>query len=72
MIAEGMHKEEHSAESKTINTSLSIEPKLLEDAKTIARLAGFEYSFSAYVRDLIRKDLEWRTTGRNQRLASQV
>jgi hypothetical protein len=71
MIANGTLKGKKLAQSKTktINTSLSFEPDLLDDAKTIARLAGFTHSFSAYVADLIRKDIEWRTTGRNQRLA---
>lgn len=68
MIAKLKAQTEKSTQSKTINTSLSFEPELLEDAKTIAKLAGYRHSFSAYVSELIRKDIEWRTTGRSQKL----
>ena len=47
--------------SKVIKTSFSVEPELLETAKLVARMIGYRYSFSAYVSDLIRKDVECRT-----------
>jgi hypothetical protein len=68
MIATKSKEPKIITQSKTINTSLSFDPELLEDAKTIAKLAGFRHSFSAYVSELIRKDIEWRTTGRSQKL----
>lgn len=41
----------------TVNTSLSLAPDFLEQAKARARELGFENSFSAYVAKLIRDDL---------------
>jgi hypothetical protein len=68
MIATKQKKAGNVIQPKTVNTSLSFEPELLENAKAIAKMAGYRHSFSAYVSEVIRKDIEWRTTGRNQRL----
>jgi hypothetical protein len=47
--------------SKVIKTSFSVEPELLETSKLVARMLGYRFSYSAYVSDLIRKDVECRT-----------
>lgn len=43
---------------QTIKTSFSVEPSLLEEAKLTARIKGYRFSFSGYISDLLRKDIE--------------
>lgn len=40
--------------------TLSFEPGLLQSAKLLAQVSGYRFSFSAYVNDLIRKDIQCR------------
>jgi hypothetical protein len=47
-------------DKQTIKTSFSIEPDLLEQAKVVARLKGYRFSFSAYISDVLQKDVECR------------
>ncbi len=44
--------------SKVVKTSVSMEPELLEIAQVIAKQSGYRYSFSAWVSDVIRKEIE--------------
>jgi hypothetical protein len=44
--------------NRVITRSFSIEPELLDQAQHLARLRGYRYSFSAWVSDLIRKELD--------------
>lgn len=51
----------HMRRQQTVKTSFSIEPALLEEAKAVARVTGYKFSFSGYVSDLLRKDIDrWR------------
>ncbi len=43
--------------SSTVVTALSIEPELLRMAKMKAELAGFKFSFSRYVCEVLRKEI---------------
>lgn len=55
------HTERESAQGGTVKTSISIDSDLLEDSRAIARLRGFRHSYSAYVANLLRKDMECLT-----------
>ena len=72
MIANNTEQRKESTRPKAKRTSVSWEPELLCDAKNIARMVGFKRSFSAYVNDVVRKDIEWRTMGRNEKLRELV
>jgi hypothetical protein len=54
----------NAVRKSTINTSISIEPGLLDNARTVARMVGYKHSLSAYVCDLILRDIECRMTRR--------
>jgi hypothetical protein len=51
---------ERMKEKQTVKTSFSIEPDLLQQAKVVASLTGYRFSFSAYLSDVLRKDIECR------------
>lgn len=68
MLAKKNAQPKDSTDKKMVRTSVTWEPDNLNNGKTIAKLIGYRHSFSAYVNELVRKDVEWRTTGRNERL----
>lgn len=47
---------------RTVKTSISLEPDLLELSRAVARTRGYRHSFSAYVAQLLRKDVECLAT----------
>jgi hypothetical protein len=44
----------------TIRASISLEPDVLLSGQAIAKQLGFRFSFSAYVNELIKKDIKCR------------
>jgi hypothetical protein len=44
----------------TVKTSISIDRDLFSISKEIARQAGYRYSFSRYINDLLRADASCR------------
>lgn len=50
------------ATKQTVVTGLSIEPDLLALAKARAKACGFKFSFSAYVADVLRRDIQCLAT----------
>lgn len=44
--------------TKTAKTSISLEPDLLVLSRAVASQRGYRHSFSAYVAQLLRKDVE--------------
>jgi hypothetical protein len=53
--------------AKVVKTSFSIDPELLEDAQFLARRSGYRYSFSAWVSDVIKKEID-KCHGQHNRL----
>jgi hypothetical protein len=47
----------------TVITSVSLEPELLASAKMLANISGYRFSFSAFLSDLIKKELECQRIG---------
>lgn len=43
---------------RTVVTGISFDPQLLELGRQKAKLCGFQFSFSAYVSELVRKDVQ--------------
>lgn len=43
---------------QTIKTSLSIDRDVLENAKAVANLQGYRHSFSAYITETLRRDIQ--------------
>lgn len=56
--------------NRVIPHSFSIEPDLLEDAKRLAKLRGYRYSFSAWITDIIRKEISCLQNEKHQQVQS--
>lgn len=48
------------AEGATVRLCATVEPDVLEDAQLVAKLSGFRFSFSAYINDLMKRDVQQR------------
>lgn len=46
----------------TERLSATIEPEVLRESRQIAKLCGFSFSFSAYVNDVLKRELQHRRT----------
>ena len=55
---------------RTVKASLSFDADLLCRAKKIAADAGYRFSFSAYVNNLVEKDVQCRLEPRKFQLVS--
>jgi len=53
-----------------VKASISLEPEVFTRGKAVAREVGYMFSFSAYVNDLIKKDIQCRVASSRPQLAS--
>ncbi len=55
---------QQSSTRQTVKTSITLEPELYRQAKLVADVSGYRFSFSGFVADLLREKLKCQ----NQRL----
>lgn len=63
-------------ESTTANSparlSATVDPEVLAQAKTLAKLSGFSHSFSAYLNAVLQRDNKHRTELLNGKLSPSL
>lgn len=55
---------------QTVRTSLTLEPQVLRLSKELAQRSGYQFSFSAYVNEILKKEIQCRLSTKELLLLS--